>query len=173
MRIECRQAGFLAALGLFFAWMLAGIPAPAHAQGLQVTEGSISIRALAERQRRMEEAEFLSKLNPGMTVPGQTGMAFQPDPGVAAAAAAAIQNLPPLSVEPLLPKEPEFPANTVLSVYGPEGDLVAEVSQKGDNIAQFSVGDVWAGYTIVGISSQGVAIRKGSRTRTVAVGGRL
>lgn len=152
--------------------MSLGVSMPAGAQGLQVTEGSISVRALAERQRRMEEAEFLSKLNPGMNLPGQS-TTFQPDPGVAAAAAAAIQNLPVLGLEPLLPKEPDFPVNTVLSVYGPEGELVAEVSQKGDNIARFSVGDLWSGYKIVNISQDGVAVSKGGRTRTVAVGGRL
>lgn len=153
----------------------------AQAQGLQITEGQISIRALAERQRRMEEAEFLSKLNPGSGLSQMPQLPLsllnlQAQAGALGAAvdqSAAVQNLAPLMLEPLRPAEPEVPVNTVLSVYGPEGQLVAEVSKKGGNIERYEVGDSWAGYTIVSISAEGVALSKGGRNRLVSVGGRL
>ncbi len=165
----------LASIGALLAGM---IHEPAYSQNLRVTEGSISIRALAERQRRLEEAEFLNRLNPGSAPVQIPGLSFPvPQPGDAESVGgqpAPVQSLPPVGVE-LVPvaAEPEYLPNTVLSVYGPEGQLTAEVAQRKGQIEKYRVGDGWAGYKIVDISRDGISVSRGGRVRVIAVGARL
>lgn len=176
MRIDLKHA---LATALSFGAMSLGLSMvsfPSVAQQLQVTEGSVSIRALADRQRRIEEAEFLSLLNPG-SAPQAPQFALpilniQPPAGTFDPQS-PVQALPPIGLNPSLFREPEIAVNTVLSIYGVEGKLLAEVAKKGGNIERYAVGDSWAGYKIVSISADGVAIARSGKTRLVSVGGTL
>lgn len=162
----------------------------AFSQGLSINSGSISIRALAERQRRLEEAEFLNSLNPSRPVSPLSPVA--PSSPVAPVAPTAspmnfmpgdnsgVEILPPMGFSPAPTPAPppapvqEFsPANKVLSVYGPEGKLTAEVSAKRGAVQQYQVGSNWEGNRVIGISREGVTILRGGKTRMVPVGGRL
>ena len=140
----------------------------AHAQNLSVTEGAISIRALADRQRRLEQLEFLNNINPENTAPRMI------DSPLLQGSEESVQVLPPLGMQPAPVVEKEFePVNSVLSVYGPEGDLTAEVAGSQGAIKQYRVGSAWAGYQITNISREGVTVARAGKTRLVPVGGKL
>jgi hypothetical protein len=178
MRIEQIFPGTVLWSALVCSAIILLAQAPSHAQEVRLIEGSISVRALADRQRRLEEAEFLNRLNPGSPPLITQGLNFSVPPQNGAAATEgqppAVQNLPPIGLEASGAKaDTGYLPNTVLSVYGPEGELTAEVSQLKGKIEKYRVGDSWAGYQIISISLDGVAVSRGGRTRTVAVGGRL
>ncbi len=176
MRIKQGLVSFVLSFCMFSALGLFVHSDEAVSQDLSVNNGSISIRALADRQRRLEEAEFLNSLNPSTAVqPSGAPMIFQPSDDN------SVQVLPPVGQEnrPFVPvpipvEEPKYePANTVLSVYGPEGNLVVEVAGKKGEVNRYRVGNSWAGHQIVAISRDGVTVSKGNKNRTIAVGGRL
>lgn len=155
----------------------------ASAQGLSISSGSISIRALAERQRRLEEAEFLKSLNPASPISSAASVNVAPPasplnftPG----GNNGVEVLPPVGFSPAPTPAPApapapvfSPVNKVLSVYGPEGRLVAEVSANRGTVLQYQVGSDWGGYRVIGISREGVTVLRGGKTRMVPVGGRL
>ncbi|MCR2747607.1 hypothetical protein [Limnobacter parvus] len=168
MRIKQNRLSFLVLAG----WVgLAVLPAGlnvAHAQNLSVTEGAISIRALADRQRRLEQLEFLNNINPENTAPRMI------DSQSLQVGGESVQILPPLGMQAAPVVEQEFePVNTVLSVYGPEGKLIAEVAASQGAIKQYQVGSAWAGYRITDISREGVTVVRSGKTRLIPVGGKL
>lgn len=197
--------GCLLAPGWSHGQITTQIPAQKESGSIQLKEGVITIRALADRQRKLEEAEFLNRLNPSSGNPANTQSSFRPlnSQGSAAApggqfqdgqggtldasgsAAPAVQELPVVrgnqagSFTPPMPVqvlERPMPVNTVLSVYGQEGKLTAEVALKGGKIALYRVGDAWNGYRITQISRDGVAVLKlkgGASERLIPVGGTL
>jgi hypothetical protein len=145
-----------------------------HAQTAVLNENGISIRALADRQRKAEEAEFMSRLNPGKNT--VSGNFSTPVPG----SNAAVQVLPPLGPEfsgaPLSVRVQETSqpaANTVMSVYGPESSLIVEVASKGGSIMRYRIGEEWNGHRIVKIDKDGVTVQRGGKSRLVPVGSRL
>ncbi|HEY1059471.1 MAG TPA: hypothetical protein VGE55_12140 [Limnobacter sp.] len=133
------------------------------------SSGGISIRALADRQRKIEETEFLNKLNGTPTASSAGDGAPAPaDPGQS--------GMPPIrSLFPLVEEEPVAARNTVMAIYGPLGDLKLEVADGKGGVQTYRQGDVWNGHRIVSLSEQGVQIEKtgaAKSRRTIPVGGR-
>ena len=134
------------------------------------SSGSISIRALADRQRKMEEAEFLNKLNgtPAASTGAEGAAAPNTDPGQSA--------MPPIrNFFPLVEEEPVPARNTVMAIYGPLGELKLEVADGKGGVQTYRQGDLWNGSRIVSLSEQGVLIEKpgsAKARRTIPVGAR-
>ncbi|MCQ8895030.1 hypothetical protein NQT62_01095 [Limnobacter humi] len=133
------------------------------------SSGSISIRALADRQRKIEEAEFLNKLN---GTPAASSLAE----GVPTPAEPGQPAMPPLrNFFPAVEEEPVPARNTVMAIYGPLGELKLEVADGKGGVQTYRQGDVWNGHRIVSLSEQGVVIEKTGSTksrRTISVGAR-
>ncbi|WP_370263147.1 hypothetical protein [Limnobacter sp.] len=133
-------------------------------------QGVISIRALAERQRKIEQQEFLNKI---------TGQAPQANTQQQAAPTANNSvDVPPLELpSPALQAlmEPTYtPKNTILAIYGPVEDLTMEAADGRGGIDYFKVGQRWANHRIVALGQEGAVLEplngKGKRIR-VPMGG--
>lgn len=61
---------------------------------LQLKQGVITIRALADRQRKIEEAEFLNRLNPSSNLPAGPQVSLRPSGNSGSAAAPGYDDRP-------------------------------------------------------------------------------
>ncbi|HEX4918660.1 MAG TPA: hypothetical protein VFV43_12240 [Limnobacter sp.] len=135
--------------------------------------GSISIRSLAEHQRKIEQQEFLNKLSGQSSSAGRSAESNAPAPD-GNPATQAVQGAS-FALEALM-EQSYTPKNTILAIYGPVEKLTMEVADGKGGIEYFTQGQRWGAYRIVSIGQQGAVLEpvngKGKRL-TVPLGGQL
>lgn len=136
------------------------MPNTAFAQALEPgAQGVISIRALAERQRKAEQVEFLNKLS-GQSSNNQLApppasepiLSFQPDNTIAPDFGQANSALQALIETPPLAR------NTIVAIYGPAEKLTMEVADGRGGLEYYKVGDRWANHRIVALDQNGAQL---------------
>lgn len=118
----------------------------------------MDIKTLAEVQRLEQEKLFKEKIQKTMAGPQASSGSSSNPAAMGAAPAPLASPLPALPALPVIAPKPKIAKNTLLSVYGPQQEMVAEVYINQDQTLSLKKGDQWDGRPIVDVTYQGITL---------------
>lgn len=129
----------------------------------------LDLKTLAELQRAEQEKQYKEKLQKLLSGPQNPGAGRTPALASLPAEGIALPPNPAVIAKLPAPK-PKLDKNTVMAVYGPSNDMIAEVFISEDQVMSLKKGDQWDGREISQVNHQGVTIQGAT---TVRVGSSL